>query len=337
MKILVENSTWNNVGDGWYQSALYNLLRQMYPNDEVIMGEGPIRRAFKIRNSRQKKNSYEMMEYQKADVHIFSGPMMKEVIGDYKSKIIEIKKRGAEYAFISVSGAKVEPSLLNEIGGFLQKYPPLFLSSRDEQTYKNFRSFVGNSYNGICTAFLVDKMLPLDYFEMDKPFFVSSFYRELEPIYSLLDQAKGATLGNIKADRKSTYLNLDFKYSRHLNFLRPKQESLGECHIVRLIQEINSRFNHINFALPNSFVSYNPLSSLNLIKSSSFVISDRVHACATALACNRPAQFLHETPRAGIFTRMGFDYKSNNGIMYPNLEIIDEELDKMTKAIRKAI
>ena len=119
--------------------------------------------------------------------------------------------------------------------------------------------------------------------------------------------------------------------------MRPKQESLEDYHVVRLIQEINSRFNHINFALPNSFVSFNPLSSLNLIKSAEFVISDRVHACATALACNRPAQFLHDTPRAGIFTRMGFDYKANNGILYPNLEIIDDELEKMSQAILKAI
>ena len=61
MKIIVEDSTWNNVGDGWYQTALFKLLKDLYPNHEIYIGEGPIKRAFRINNNLQLKNSLELI------------------------------------------------------------------------------------------------------------------------------------------------------------------------------------------------------------------------------------------------------------------------------------
>lgn len=337
MKILVENSTWNNIGDAWYQSALYAILKELYPNDTVLMGEGPVKRAFKIKSKRFLKNSLNLMDYQKADIHVFSGPMMKEITREYKNKIIEIKQRGAEYVFISSSGTALKNRQKAELGEFLKKYPPLFFASRDEETYENFKPFIKNAYNGICTAFTVNRMLPVDSFTMEQPFFISSFYRELEPVYSLVDENKKCSLENLELQRKKTYGSINFRYARHFNYKRPQQESIGGYNIVRVIQDVNTRFNHINFSHPNSFISFNPLSYLAVTKSSEFVISDRVHACAIGLAFNKPVQLLYNTTRAGIFDRLGFDYKSKNGIMYPNLDVIDEELAKLKHAIKQAI
>ena len=30
MKIIVENSTWNNLGDGFYQNTLFNLISEIF-------------------------------------------------------------------------------------------------------------------------------------------------------------------------------------------------------------------------------------------------------------------------------------------------------------------
>ena len=67
MKIIVENSTWNNVGDGWYQFSLYFMLKECLPQHEVILGEGPIKRAFRITSSKQMKNALNWMDYQVQD------------------------------------------------------------------------------------------------------------------------------------------------------------------------------------------------------------------------------------------------------------------------------
>lgn len=336
MKILVENSTWNNVGDGWYQASLYHLLKDLYPEHKVVMGEGPVRRSFRIKNPKHLANSLDLLKHQDADLHVFSGPMLGTLIADYQDAIIEIKNRKKEYAFISVSGTGLSKERIEAIGAFLKKYPPLLFSTRDEETYNTFSPYLTNKYNGVCTAFLVNKTVPTESFKLEKPFFISSFYTELEPQFSLKPGEK-SSIENIQVNHKKTYLGLPFKYARHLNHLRPQQAEVGDHMIVRTIQNLNTKFNYINFALPNSFISFNPLTYLEVAKSSDFVISDRVHACAVNLAYNKPARFLFSTPRAGIFDRMGFDYKSNNGIIYPNLPKIDEEFEKLKEVIKKYI
>jgi len=336
MKILVENSTWNNMGDGWYQFALYFLLKKIYSEHEVSIGEGPMRRSFRINNPKQLKNCLDIMLYQKADVHIFSGPILPSLLRDYKRKIIEINKRNAQYALISVSGTSLSQDRVNKIGNFLKEYPPILFISRDEETYKAFYPFIKNIYNGICTAFLVNKTIPTYCFELEKPFFISSFYTEPEPFYSVRN-GKDCTVENLQIQRKKTFLRMPYTYTRHFNFLHSQQDEVGNHLIVRTIQGFNPKFNHINFAMPHSFISFNPISYLGVTKSSKFVVSDRVHACAIGLAYGKPVKFSFNTPRAGIFDRMGFDYKSNKGIMYPNMERIDEEYEKLIAVIKKSI
>jgi hypothetical protein len=237
---------------------------------------------------------------------------------------------------ISASGTALSQSKLNEIGNFLKEYPPLLFTSRDEETYKSFSPYVKNIYNGICTSFLVNKMVPTPTFQLEKPFFISSFYTELEPYY-YLDNGKKCTVENLQIRHQKTYCRLPHKYARHFNFLRPQQMEVDNHLIVRTVQGFNPKFKHINFAMPNSFISFNPCSYLEITKSSEFVISDRVHACATGLAYGKPVRFSFHTPRAGIFDRMGFDYQSNNGIMYPNMGKIEEECEKLTEVIKRNI
>ena len=196
MKILIENSTWNNVGDGWYQFSLYGLMKRLYPEHDIVLGEGPTRRAFRIHNRRQENNILNLLLYQKADIHIFSGPILCSLLDDYKEAIIRLKNRGEEYALISVSGTSLPQNFINEIGNFLIQYPPVFFSTRDEETYTQFSKFIKNTYNGICTSFLVDRTLHIDSFELNKKFFISSFYTELEPT-NRISQKKKFCIENI--------------------------------------------------------------------------------------------------------------------------------------------
>ena len=337
MKILVENSTWNNIGDGWYQFSLYYMLKRLYANDTVVMGEGPAQRAFRVKGERQRRNMLNVMDYERADVHVLSGPFLSTNFFDsYAEKIRRIKDCGEAYALISISGTSVSESLRQEIGAFLKKYPPLLLASRDEETYNNYKEFVPAAYNGICTAFLVSRNIPTEAFHLEKPFFISSFYRELEPTF-LLEEGQSCTIEHLQLERHPTMWHLPYRISRHLNFKRAQQSEVGGYLIVRTIQNLNTRFNHINFAMPNSFISFNPLRYLEVVKSSAFTISDRVHACAVSLAFGKPARLMFETSRAGIFDRMGFDYRANRGIMYPNEDKIDEEYGLLAQEIKKYI
>lgn len=334
MKILIENSTWNNIGDGFYQSALFMMFKELYPDADIFMEEGPVRRAFRPKKQKHFDNAFKLMNYQKADLHVFSGPMLRQMFLHYDKKIIDIISRGDKYAFISVSGDGVKGELKEKIGEFMTKYPPVLFSSRDEETYLTFKDYVPNAYNGICTAFLVNHYLPVD--KIEHNFFISSFYTQMEPEY-FVNGSGNLTVENIGVKHKSKMFGLSFNYSRHLNSFRPQQRNLAGYDILRVHQDLSTHYKHIKYSHPNSFMSFNLLSYLALYKSTKFTVSDRVHSCAVTLAMGNPAVFLYETPRAGIFDRLGFDYKSNNGIMYPNMEIIEEEKEKLKSVIKKYI
>ncbi|WP_247237855.1 polysaccharide pyruvyl transferase family protein [Telluribacter sp. SYSU D00476] len=336
MKILVENSTWNNIGDGFYQSTLYALFTKLFPQEEIYMGEGPFQRAFRPRPKWQLENGFKLMDYQQADIHVFSGPMLRAILPTYSEKIKEIKKRGGNYLLVSVSSAHITEEERVATGKFLEKYPPMILATRDEETYTNFKEFQINVYNGICTAFLVNKMLPVLGFSGHSRFFISSFYNELEPVYKL--QSGEVEIENIKVERKATFLGLSHSISRHLNFLRPQQDTLLSHKIVRVHQDLSTHFYHVKFSHPNSFMSFNPLSYLSLYKSADFTISDRVHSCAVALSFGKPAMLFTNSPRAGIFDRLGYKIDRNSRIIYPiDNGIINREVANLSKAIEASV
>lgn len=336
MKISVECSSWNNIGNAWFQISLFNLLKSMYPQHEVLVEDSHPQGAFRVYNAKQRANALRTMDYTRADLHVYVGPMVDQLPGHYRKAVENLFARGEKYCVISASCTGASPAKVAAIGEFLRKYPPLFFATRDEETYLAFKDYVPVAYNGICTAMLVGRTVPVAEIQLEKPFFISSFYTELEPTFSVPD-GEEATVENIGVEHHPTLWGLPYNIARHLNFTRPGQEEVGGKYIVRTVQNLNTRFNHINFAMPHSFISFNPVAYLSVVKSSEFTISDRVHACVVSLAMNHPARFLFSTPRAGIFDRMGFDYKSHGGIMYPNMDKVDEEMYLLQKQLVKYI
>ena len=276
------------------------------------------------------------IQYQRADLHVFTGPILSQCDSAHAfgAKIKDIIAHNEKYCIISASGTAMRKEDQDKVGEIFTTFPPLFITTRDEESYLWLKPFVHNLYNGICTAWLVDRTIHPGTFQLDKPFFISSWYTELDPVYSI-PKGKDCTIENLDVHHKKTYCGLPYDIARHLNFLRPQQKEIGGKTIVRTIQNLNTRYNHINFAMPQSFISFNVEKYLDVVKSSEFTISDRVHACVVSLACGRPARFLFSTPRAGIFTRMGLDFTKNNGVMYPIMDKVDHEMYLLQQEIRK--
>lgn len=333
MKIIVENSTWNNLGDGFYQFALYELLKKIYPNKEIYFGEGPVERAFRPK-TKQLSNAFKAMDYEKADIHVLSGPMLATMSDHYIDLVKNIQSAGSSYALISCSVAGLSGSRLEELKEFLKKYPPISFSSRDPYTYESLKDVIPNAYNGICTAFLVNKLLNIDTCDIGKKYFVSSFYRAPEPKF--LSDKENPTIKDITLEARSGYLPfIPWKYNRHLEIYKETQSSLGNLEIIRTVQQVSTKSNNFNFKYPNSFITWNPLNLLSIFKGAEFTISERVHACATTLAFGKPARITYDNARSGIFSRFGYDYKADNGFMSP--EGLNDKIDLEMKLLSEYI
>lgn len=319
MKIGVFNSNWSNMGNGFFAYGLIALLKRDFPQYEVYELEEPHLYTAPS-NKRLKENGLQIAVDQDVDVYVFTGPMLAQILRphfNFASLIKTILERGKKYMILSSSASEMSEAEIVATAEFLNKYPPIAFATRDEETYNKFKPLVPFCHNGICCAFLVSLVEGVAAVKRDRPYFISSFYKKPEPYFSV-SEGETLTVSSLQVKPRKYMVPFIRKgLARHFEGFRgdyPK--SLASHDIVRVHQGFNPFMKWFNYAQPNSFVSYSPKCYLAVYKGCDFVVSDRVHACAAALAFGHPARLLDKNDRMGIFKRMGY-VRDENGVMQP--------------------
>ena len=323
MRVLVENSTWNNIGDGFYQSSVENIFRRLHGDGVVSVMDGPIGRAFRPKNRGQ--NAFQLNEWQDADLYVFSGPILNDEFLPTYAKIIEnLTTKGAKYCLISVNGNGYSLERNRE---FLRTYPPTAFSSRDEPTFEMYSASCPYSLNGVCAAALVSETCTVADLTPSSPYVTVSFYERREPI---LEIVKGEVrVASERPDQKDSW----WRIKRHLQHLRSSQESVGDYLIIRPLHDIAYKFPHLNFASSNSFLSYHPMSYLSLYKHTHMTLTNRVHAALPTLSYGNATRYFGKTNRDGVFGRLGLDANSDKPMRLERPTVV-EELEKLVDFLK---
>jgi polysaccharide pyruvyl transferase WcaK-like protein len=309
--IWVENSTWNNIGDGFYQSSLVYQLRKLFPRVNIVEGDGPMLRTF--RPSRHfEKNVFEAMNFQTADAYVFSGPMLRQLWWRYESLIKRLHSEGKPYFIFSASAADASEQDCIEIERFFKKYPPAALSLRDNEQYEFLKGIVPNAISSICLAFLMGE-LPVAEVDYKTPYIVSSFYKNFEPNWV---KPAGNELPNIEETEPIN--QRAFTLLRHFEWLKPGPKKVGNYAIIRVRHETTCSFSHLMFRKSNSYCSMNPLVILSIYKGAELVVSDRVHACVAGLSMGKVARLIVVDKRANLFKQHGIVDFDEQGFMRLN-------------------
>ena len=340
MKIGVFNSAWSNMGNAFFSYGLISFLSKVFPEHAVVELDEPHPYMVPRQSNRLRAYSFPLARIQEADVYVFSGPILAQILRPnfcFSKLIQRILANGKKYVLLSTSASEMSNQEIQQTADFLNANSPLAFATRDRQTYKKFKELVPICYDGICGAFLIPQIGGIADVKPIRPYFISSFYKKPEPFFSV-DGNKPVTIDTLKVRaRKSIFPWMKIGLSRHFEFLRYYPDRLNELDIVRVHQGFNPAMRYFNYAQPNSFVSYNPRSYLSVYKGCKFVVSDRVHACAAALAFGHPARLLDENDRVGIFARMGIE-RDETGIMRP---LEDEQyrsvVDDFAQYLRKSI
>lgn len=318
MKIGVFDSSWSNMGNAFFEMGLLAFLKKHFPQHEYFSLDDPAPPRTP-RKDKLGKNILRIAAKQDVDLFVFTGPILKRLIlpeYDYCGLIRQIKTCGKDYAILSSSASEMSQDQVSSVAEFLNKNPPICFATRDEETYRKFKPLVPFCHNGICCAFLIPYIEGVAELKNDHPYFISSFYKRPEPYFSVAED-KDVTVDNLKIIPRKPILPIRLAYSRHLERFRcDYPASLGTHDIIRVQQGFNPAMTWFNYGLPNSFVSYNPLCYLAVYKGCDFVVSDRVHACAAALAYGHPARLLGDNDRIGIFARMDIQ-RNQDGVMLP--------------------
>lgn len=318
MRLGVFNSAWGNVGNAFFAYGLISFLRRNFPQHEVLELDEPHPYLVPQNRHRLLQNVFNLSAIQDVDVYVFSGPILAQIVRfGFASVIRAIKSAGKEYMILSSSASEMNADEIKAVADVLNEFRPLAFATRDEETYLKFKDLTPFCFNGICGAFLIPFIDGVADVKARRPYFISSFYKKPEPVFSVKDGDTVSVDSVCVAERKPLFGMLPLRYSRHFEWLRKSYlDSLNGVDIVRVHQGFNPAMCYFNYAQPNSFVSYNPRSYLSVYKGCEFVISDRVHACAAALAYGHPARLLDVNDRIGIFSRMGIS-RDRNGIMRP--------------------
>lgn len=300
MKILVENSSWNNIGDGFYQFSIFNTIeKNLATGNSVAMMDAPIKRSFRP-SKKYEDRLFHLNRIQDADLFVFSGPILgSQFFNEYAGLIKNIVEQRKNYVLTSVHSEKKHSA---EIAEYLKKYPPLLLTSRDSPTANMYKNLGFPVHDGVCAASLVAFTCEAADIKGAENLMAMSFYDSFEPSIEL--RYDGSELIGVSGlDGWKTTNKWGIR--RHFEFLRRYPEFLGEYQIVRPVHDIGYKFSHLNFARPNSFLSYNPLSYLSVYKSVPLTVSNRVHAVVPALSYGNKAVYVGATERNALLDRLG--------------------------------
>jgi Polysaccharide pyruvyl transferase len=331
MRILVENSSWNNIGDGFYQFSLFYLLKKMFPQRQVAFLNAPTSRSFRV-SQRFATNVFDPELIQDGELYILSGPILNSTfVRDYGRLIRGLTARGARYALISVhGGADSKP----ELARFFAQHPPVILASRDRATYEVYQDSAFPTYDGVCTASLVSLTCEVGDIIADKPYVAASFYAGYEPPFTVSEDATGnvSEVDGVQGWQPAKHWGV----RRHFEFLTRKYPvSVGRYEIVRPVHDIAYKFSHLNFARSNSLLSYNPLVYLSIYKGASLTVTNRLHAALPTLSYGRPVVYVGKTARNGALDRLGLEgYQGKLTRCEPS--VIAREYDGLVAALRRA-
>ncbi|MET3598506.1 polysaccharide pyruvyl transferase family protein [Martelella mangrovi] len=310
--IAVESSTWNNIGDAFYQNSIISQLRSIFTECDVVSFDGPFDRAF--RPGKHEKFVFDSRYLVDADHYVFSGPIVgKTFKRRYAPLILEILRRGKTYSLLSVH-ATTDKAIMQEVRQFLEEHPPVAVHTRDHPSFEKLQGITPAEMDGICFAFFVDKMPHLPNLSLGKPYICSSYYRGYEPNFvNVSATATDLLSSGLELEWPKQLSQRQWRLMRFFEHRRASPDNVGPWKVVRPVHSF-SPLPQLIFSKANSYISYNPFNFLAIYKYCAGVLTDRVHAGVAGLSFGKPVRVEQVDGRFKLFERVPVIHE--NGFMH---------------------
>lgn len=248
-------------------------------------------------NSHRVQNSWNIIEFVKADYYVIPGMLFDPTILRVMEKtLLKFSYRG-KIMLLGVGGETYSQKEMNKTVEILKKIKPYVLISRDKKTFQAYGSYAEHAYNGVDMGFYLKKLY--------KPIKIEEKY-----IVFCFDKVKAPQI-ETKYPIINThhYVRLDMHPELLLKYLKEK----------------------------NLFLSDNPYDYLILYANANEVHTDRVHACVASMTYDTPCRLYYKTARARLFFRLGVDpYRSLSIIDQARLyKELDSQLKFFAEILRR--
>jgi len=324
--IIVANNHWANIGDAFYQLSIINDLNKVFQGTANVVSGEENTCHLDLFSKHYEKNIFNYSYYGNASWYVLSGPILKKDFGKrYLTLLKCLKQKNIKLVMISVGGLIYNSDEISHCREILKEYPPYILSTRDTETFKNYKDLAENAHDGICSAFYSSFHFQGYKTPNLKDYIVYSFDKYLEPYMQLKPTADGSSFDvDVFRTPESRFSRVDY----FLDIFREYPEKIAGKKIIRLNHN-TLRKPFLIYRRPNTFVSINPYSYLNIIKNSLIVFGTRVHACVSALSYQRPTMIFIKSKRSNqLFSRVGLANISEKPVILKK-EVLEEEHENL--------
>jgi hypothetical protein len=270
-----------NIGNAFYNIGAHWLLAHI-GLPVVFLPESP-------RWKERVEEHYDLISDVDADLFVLVGPCLWDRLTYvYDATFARIYSRGGRVAYLSAGMAHYSATEAAVVGDFLRRYPPMFVSTRDDAAFALLSSVIDAPlHSGLCTSmFLPEAVTPLTV--RRRPYVVFNF-DNIEPELNI-DEDGVATIARPRCKRFPLMI--------------------GDKEIIRTINlPVEHGYSRL-YKRPNAYYSDLPHGYCSILSSADAVYSERVHTCAAALAYGGVAQFVQVSARSYekrhlLFERLG--------------------------------
>lgn len=352
MKVAYCTGFWcTNIGNGFFGLGVDYALKKILDEKNVtIVSDLQTYTTSYGKRLYVSDNQLEYISKLEIDFVVLAGPVInKYFLGLWKDILLKLQDRGVGYILLSTGVMKLDMESREAIKDFFTICPPYAFSSRDEFAYREFGVYAKHAYNGICFSFYAPEAYNACGIKDLTPYIVYNFDKISEPFVWLdgesnreatscfefmgekycLANSKIMTALSSKTDRFTDAL----AYIMSVFPARKRKSFVGRYRVVRTDHRFHPHFRRKIYRQPNSYVADLPYGYLNLYANAELTLSDRVHACAVALAFGNSAMLFSKTNRSELLERVGATDICNRPVKL-DMELLNEEKEKQLQWLR---
>lgn len=329
-----------NIGNAFFNLGAEYVLKQVFGDENVHMLFDQT--AYLNRGKKNVPQAIDYLAHLNVDYVVLLGPVLtKHFLKVWQKTLDALKARGIGYMILSAGMMKQDPAAIEAIKAYFAENPPYAVTTRDRDTYEEFKAHVPRIYDGICFAFFVpERVKPVstdlgptvavNFDKIDEPYIFVDEDRKADVAFDFAGHRMGMKF-------KGLFARVGLKTDRFTDALvylasplpRGKRpEKLGPYTVIRTDHRFSPMFRRKAFRYANSFCADVPQTYANIYAEAALTLSDRVHACAIALAYGNAAYLFAKTGRSALLKRVGAEGIEDHPVTI-DLQKLQEEKQKL--------
>lgn len=338
-----------NIGNAFFNLGAEYVLKQVFGEENVTMVfDQP---AYITQWNTNKGNPPWAIDYWShinVDYIVLLGPVIsKAFLNIWKATLDHLKERGIRYMILSAGMMKYDVEVIKEVKSFFLENPPYVITTRDRDTYEEFKDCVKNIYDGICFAFFVPDcykpistdlkpLLAVNFDKIDEPqIFIDEPGQRTDIEFEFEGQHIGMRFGGLisKIGLKTDRFTDALVYAMSPLPRGKRPIKIGKYNVIRTDHRFAPMFMRKVYRYDNSFCADIPHTYANIYAEAELTLSDRVHACALTLAYGNAAYLFAKTGRSALLKRVGAEEIEVHPVRI-NMEYLKEEKRRLIEWLR---